>query len=249
VAKAINIDKHARRVMSVADAQLKAKSMDESGDPGWVEGYAAVWDNVDRQNEVMIKGCFARSIAQSVPAGKVKLMSKHFRDGGDSVECIGTVTQAKEDDIGLWVHADFSSTEDAQKIRVKILEKHIKGLSVGYWPVRWEVRNQTQNAETIQTVAHLETHLGEVTTTVKPVNELAGITAAKSINEATPPKNGGEGKDPAPQNAAQNTGKPSEPAPGGPPATPPAGKTEPLDLPRIKRDLALKRARLGLLAG
>jgi HK97 family phage prohead protease len=259
MAQAVHIDKHARRVMRAADPKLKAKAIEQgAADPGWIEGYAAVWNNLDRQNEVMVKGCFARSIAQAVPAGKVKLMATHFRDGGDALECIGTITQAKEDDYGLWIHADLASTDDAQNIRAKVVEGHISSLSVGYVPIRWEVRNtEMENGEVVQTIAHLETRLAEVTTTVRPANELATITAAKSENHTdTTPTNGGAATGASgvtPPNAAQNTGKASDQAPGvasgktAPPATSPAGQPAPLDLPRIKRDLVLKRARLGLL--
>ncbi len=174
-----SIDRNARRISHSPDARLMAKAAPQPGDSGWIEGYAAVWGNVDGAGEVMDKGCFARSIGEVVGAGKVKLMSMHYRDGGDALQCIGTITKAREDDYGLWIHADLSSVAAAQDIRTKVLEGHIKSLSVGYRPIKWA----TRNVDGVAIVAHTECALGEVTVTVKPANELALITAAKSRRE------------------------------------------------------------------
>ena len=209
------IEKHVRRVMHVQDAKLVAKSIAEEPGAGYLEGYLAVWDNVDYQNEVMVKGCFSRSIKQVVAARKVKLMSKHFAHGGDAPECIGTIVEAKEDDHGLWIRAEFSSAADAQNIRTKVVEKHINGLSVGFYAIDWEERSEKRGDEIVSIVYHKECRLAEGTVTVKPVNDLAEVTAAKSDSP----------------NAAPVTGK-DEPvttakAPGGTSSTP-------LDTTRMK---------------
>jgi HK97 family phage prohead protease len=232
-----HIQKHARRVLHVADARLAAKSdADGAGGPGWLEGYASTWDNIDQANETMIRGCFARSVKESIPAGKVKLMARHIAHGGDAMECIGTVVEAREDDHGLWIKAEFASTEDAQSIRVKIMEGHVKGLSVGFFPVRWEERNNAAQGgippAPPSLVAHLECQLLEVTTTVFPCNEQAGITSVKSNTPATPA-------------VVQATGTRS---PGSIAPAPAAKASPPLDLPRAKRELELRRAELFLLA-
>lgn len=235
------IDRYARRELFVADGKIKA-AMDErmsakaedaaaaaKANAGWVEGYAAVWDNVDSQFERMLKGCFARSIKEAVAARKVKLMARHFRDGGDAFECIGTIVEAREDDIGLWIRAEFASSDDAQSIRAKIVEGHIKGLSVGYMAIRFEIVNEEQeDGTTIQTVNHTECKLVEVTVTVRPANELAGITAAKSLSSNSP--------------VAQVIGK----TVAGSSAEAPAATTTPPDLPRMKREIELRRKRLAL---
>jgi len=130
------IDRHARRLLHNPEAKLKAKIRTAADDHGFIEGYAAVWGVVDKQNEVIAKGAFQRSISQTVLAGKVKLMAQHFRDGGDVLECLGTITDAKEDDYGLWIHADLSSVDLAQHVRTLINEGHVKTLSVGFRPVK-----------------------------------------------------------------------------------------------------------------
>jgi HK97 family phage prohead protease len=196
----IILDKHARRILRPLAAKLSAKATDLSS--GWIEGYAATWGNVDLQGHMMLRGCFARSIEQAIPAKKVKLMSKHYLYGGDCIECIGTVTAAREDDYGLWIHAELSAVQLAQDIRTKILEGHVDGLSVGFFPILWDFRKTSDPAaKGNDVVAHTECKLAEVTVTVIPVNEQALITAAKSQSEISTPSSPSAGKN-APDAAA-----------------------------------------------
>jgi len=175
-------DKHARRSFSPSDAELLAKAkVGKRGDPGFIEGYAAVWNEVDLDKEVMRKGAFAKSIEERVAAGKVKLMVKHYAHGGDALEVIGTVTEMREDEHGLWFHAKLSSDELAQRIRVKVIEGHIDGCSIGFLPVRWDFMTLDDGSQVLE---HLECKAYEVTLTVKPVMPLAVITGAKSIEAA-----------------------------------------------------------------
>ena len=155
------------------NSKLRAKALDGSkDDTGWLEGYAAVWGNVDAQSEVMVRGCFARSIARALASGNVKLMVKHFCNGGDTADCIGTITDATEDDYGLLIRAEFSSTQLAQDVRRNIIDGHVKYLSVGYRVVRSD--------NSARVVMLLECELVEVTVTVRPANPQAVITGAKT---------------------------------------------------------------------
>ena len=176
-------DPHARRVIHLEDARLVSKALAEgksaTEDPGFIEGYLATWDNVDRQGEVISKGAFSRTINGSVAAGKVKLMCTHVEEGGDALETIGTITQAREDDIGLWIHADLSPDPIAQAIRSKAVSGHIKGLSVAFFGVH--DHTETRNDKIVR--VYTECRLLEGTVTNHPVNTQAGITRAKSENQ------------------------------------------------------------------
>jgi len=180
------IDKDARRVSTIRngnDLQAKARlGKAKKNDPGHVEGYAAIWNNVDLGGEIMRRGAFVKSISERVAAGKVKLMARHFAYGGDVPECIGTVTEAKEDDTGLWYRAKFASTELAQTVRTLILEGHVDTCSVGYMPVKWNWLTVGEGAGS-QVLEHTECKFFEVTVTVVPMNEEAKLTAAKSLTE------------------------------------------------------------------
>lgn len=157
-----------------------AKALTTGDDPGWIEGYLAVFGNPDQYNEVILKGAFAKTLSELVPARRVPLMVRHFCHGGDAVDCVGTVVEAREDDYGLWIKAEFAKTTLAQEIRQLVVDKHVQGLSVGY---------QIINAQAVQIedkhyVGLTELRLREGTITCKPVNEEALITAAKAIEFA-----------------------------------------------------------------
>lgn len=149
--------------------------------PGWIEGYAAVFGNIDNYNEAIEPGAFQKTIQERVKAGKVKLMVVHFAHGGSTRDIIGTVTEAKEDEYGLWVHAEFASTDLAQDTRTQVTEGHVENLSVGYVPIDWEVETNDDGEEIIH---HKEMALYDVVITAVPVNEQAVITAAKTATTA-----------------------------------------------------------------
>lgn len=175
------LEKGILRTQFNSDARLTAKSNDGGGS-GWIEGYLSVFGNIDAQKETVERGAFSKSIKSVVDAGIVKLMVKHFAHGGDVADCIGTVTEAREDDYGLWIHAELSSVQLAQETRRKILEKHVRGLSVGFYPVQWE----HDEVDGVHIVRHKEVILAEGTVTVRPANELCGIENAKSLRSGMP---------------------------------------------------------------
>ena len=174
-------DRDTRYVKSVPDAKLSAKAVEQGkSDSGWIEGYSAAFGNVDRQDERIIRGAFAKTIAERVAAGKVKLSARHYAHGGDTMEIIGLCTEAREDDYGLWSHFELSSAALAQDVRAKVLEGMVSSMSVGYMPKRWEdVEEGGLRVRNLTECAWLET-----TITAMPANELAVITAAKPLRDS-----------------------------------------------------------------
>jgi len=150
---------------------------------GWIEGYVAVYNNIDSQGDRIIPGAFAKTIAERVPAGKVVLMAKHFIHGGDSADVIGLVTSAKEDEHGCWIRAEFSAVQNAQDIRTKIREGMLRYLSCGIRVIRYEpVEEDRGLIYDLKEVA-----LDEGTVTAFPANELASIISAKEQIADKPP--------------------------------------------------------------
>lgn len=153
---------------------------DGAEDNGWIEGYANVFGIVDHQDERVVKGAFAKTIKERVAAGRVKLMAVHLALGGDTPDVIGTVTEAKEDDRGLWIHGELAGTERTRETKRLVSEGHINHMSIGYRPLEWEFVNE--GGKTI--VELKEIALDEVTLTPLPANEESAITAAKTAAEA-----------------------------------------------------------------
>lgn len=171
--------------------QLVCSKRDEPGS-GYVEGYLSVYGNIDSDGDIMCPGAFSKSIREVVPAGKAPLLVKHFTQGGDVMDAVGLITDAREDSIGLWIHADFCPDAKSQEVRMKADFGIVKNMSVGFFPIRWEEAKREDNSFGYD---FKECALMEGTLTLFPANERAAITAAKS-----------HPSDPA-QDAPQDTGK------------------------------------------
>ena len=191
-------DPFERHMAICEDADLKGKSLEEGEDNGWIEGYACTWGNVDKQNETFKRGCALRSIQQAVPAGKVKLQVLHTKSGGDVLETIGTITEAKEDDRGLWYHAELAGTRLAQDVRKLVNGKHVKYDSIGFGILGF----QTREIGGKEVREFTEIRFGDVTVTNRPVNDQAVITASKSLPDDT------EGAAPAEPTSAPSASSP-----------------------------------------
>lgn len=74
---------------------LNIKSNGENGI--YISGYASVYNIVDQQNDLIIKGAFASAITKN---SKIKLLWQH-----DSLKPIGIIKSLAEDDHGLKIEA------------------------------------------------------------------------------------------------------------------------------------------------
>jgi len=164
------------------DPVLEAKAGEGAEDYGEISGYAARFDNVDLQGDIIRKGAFAKSCRERVKAGKVLLMARHFAHGGDTAEAIGQIITAREDDQGLYIKAKCYGSQLAQETREKIkTSPNAYGMSVGYTTVRSTDLSDDTGALTGKEL--LECKLYEVTVTAVPANE---ETSAEAKSAATP---------------------------------------------------------------
>jgi len=160
-------------------AQIKINcGKSDSFTNGEISGYAALWDVQDLDGDVIRKGAFARSINNQINAGKVMLMARHFRDGGDAMEVVGKIVEAREDNVGFWVRCKLSGSGVAQKVRDDvILAPEAYGMSVG-----WKnVENGYAPLAGGKGFEYTEMNLKEVTITLRPAQEdTVGTVKAKS---------------------------------------------------------------------
>ena len=155
---------------------------DDATSTGFVEGYVARYGNVDLQGDIIFPGAFAKSIVEAVPRG-VPLMVVHLAHGGDGLEAVGKVVEAREDSVGLWIRADYSPDPLAQTIRQRVNAKVIKFFSVGFRPIRGEIVKREDGT----VGANLyELAFADATLTCRPANELTEIANAKTIGEDSP---------------------------------------------------------------
>lgn len=105
-------------------AEFKMLGMDGSGSGGF-EGYASVAGVLDSGGDIVEHGAFLGDLPSFLGDGFIGL--GHDWDGLP----IGTVSEAYEDDHGLFLRGEYHSTDIAQQARKVALERMERGKSVG----------------------------------------------------------------------------------------------------------------------
>lgn len=148
--------------------KFRIKAEDEDEKYGYISGYASTFGNVDSVGDKVAKGAFAISIATKMP----KMLWQH-----DRWQPIGSWTDAKEDDYGLWVQGRILKTVPQGLTAFNLLkEEAISGLSIGYRVQDYEYDNDTG----IYTLKQV--NLLEVSIVTFPANELAEVANVKSAD-------------------------------------------------------------------
>lgn len=144
------------RKYDTSDFRFELKSLD---DAGALEGYAAVFGNVDLGGDVIEPGAFTKSIQES--GGQVPILWQH-----DRYEPIGVSTELEQDRKGLRVKGQLNmETQRGREARALLNQGALQGLSIGYRAVK-AVRES--GARRLRELA-----LKEFSPVVFPMNELA----------------------------------------------------------------------------
>lgn len=164
-------------------AEFKFTGPGGDADESFVEGYANIFGNLDHNGDLVRPGAFKKTIQERVSKGLVPFLDSHQ---WDAAHTIGTVVDAREDHKGLHFRARLSNAPSAQDVRQKMLEGHIKRLSIGFAPVREsyeraEDTGRDAGAARKSIVRHLhEVKLFEVSAVPIAANEEATITNIKA---------------------------------------------------------------------
>ena len=156
------------------DAPFEVKALDE---PGSFEGYASLFDAVDRARDVMSPGAFGKTLAEWRARGRLPaLLWQH-----DAAEPIGVWREMREDARGLFV-AGRLFVEDIPRARqayALLKERALSGLSIGF-------RTAEAVLDEVARVRRLlEVELFEVSLVTFPALDAArvdGVKAAETIN-------------------------------------------------------------------
>lgn len=155
--------------MERKELKLDRVDVDAAGE---FEGHASVFDVVDFQNDVVIRGAFDGGLDRFMKRG---FIGWHH----DMSVPIAYPTAAREDARGLFVAARFHTTPDGQRARTIAAERvsagKTMGLSIGYTVRPGGARKR---ADGVRELRDLELH--EVSLVMIPANDLAGITAVKA---------------------------------------------------------------------
>lgn len=155
------------------------KDVDTDKDSGIISGYASTFGNKDLVQDVMVKGCFQKTIASN--KGRWPVLYNHQKQ-------VGTNLEAREDAKGLFVISkifkDFSEIPDAKEawalIKANIKAGTQMGLSIGGLVKDYQYNKDEKTYEI------LEWDILEHSITATPCNQQANIEAHKNFeNEAS----------------------------------------------------------------
>lgn len=116
--------------------QFKALNLTDDGNFGYFEGYAITFGNIDRDNDIAVKGCFAQSL-KDFP--NPKMCWQH-----DITNPIGSYVELKEDDKGLFVKGRINlGTRQGKEAYALLKAGDLDSLSIGYMPTEdgWAVKD------------------------------------------------------------------------------------------------------------
>ena len=148
---------------------------------GVVEGYAATFDREpDSYGDVIAKGAFARTLdewrAKEGDGLSIPLLYGHNTD--DPMHNIGKVTEAYEDDKGLFVHAEFDADNPtAQYARKLAAEGRLYQFSFAY---AIKGAGMTTLDDGVDAYELRDLDLYEVSLVQIPANQHAVVTSVKS---------------------------------------------------------------------
>jgi HK97 family phage prohead protease len=143
---------------------FELKSADEKG---IFTGYASVFNNIDKDGDVIVKGAFTKSLTRRKP----KLLFQHKID-----EPIGLIEALYEDENGLYIEKGLvnldveKGAETYSNMKKKILDK----MSIGFKTVDFAYDKETG----VRFIKEID--LYEVSIVTFPANDMAEVDSVKS---------------------------------------------------------------------
>lgn len=150
---------------------LESKDFSESNDVHVLKGYASVFDNVDLDNDMIVKGAFTQSLKTREP----QMLWGHDQ----SSVPIGKIATIHEDHKGLYFEAHLPMDDDLVKGRIapQLRIGALKGISIGF-------RVKEREARKDGTRAIKQAELFEISLVNIPANPEASVTGFKKVNES-----------------------------------------------------------------
>jgi uncharacterized protein len=161
----------------MAEFSTKRRAFDmlltkKAGSDGSFAGYASVWGVTDSYREVVAKGAFVESIADTISKGrKLPILWQHRGD-----EPIGEWDVLREDEKGLYGEGTLWLDEApyARLAKRGMASGAISGLSIGYF-VRSDTYDEVSRLRTLTKV-----DLREISVVTDPANDEARVDTIKA---------------------------------------------------------------------
>jgi len=146
------------------DFNLNLKSIDNQGR---FAGYASVFNIVDNQRDIILRGAFSQTVKGRI--SDIKLLWQHQQE-----EPIGVFEMIFEDARGLYVEGRLLlNVQRAKEAHTLLKAGAISGLSIGYSPVRYTINAKNS----IRSLSEVE--LWEISLVTFPANAAANVTVVK----------------------------------------------------------------------
>lgn len=141
-----------------------------------IEGYGAVFGNVDSYGDVIAPGAFAKTLNDHLTGGSMpKMLLQH--DAFNSLP-IGKWTEMREDANGLYVKGRLIDTSAGRDAYTALKEGVVDGLSIGFRPIEFTRRAKPEEPKrTLKMVDLLE-----VSVVTFPANGKARVMNVKSAD-------------------------------------------------------------------
>ena len=137
----------------------------------YVEGYAAVFANVDSYNDRIQKGAFVNTI-NGTNRDRIAFCKDH-----DLRDVIGVIVDLREDEKGLWFRAKISKTRDGKDVEILLEDGALKEFSIGYITKAYDWNEE----EGIRTLTEIE--LWEISLVTRAANDQAKVIATEIKSE------------------------------------------------------------------
>lgn len=137
-----------------------------------IEGYAAVFGNIDQGGDIIHRGAFAKTLAER--GNQVKFLWQH-----DAGEPLGRPIELHEDDNGLYIKAVVSDTARGRDALALLRDGAIDGMSIGYDAIQGGTDYSKENGAPVRNLR--EVRLWEFSLVTFPMNERAAVTALKAV--------------------------------------------------------------------
>ena len=132
----------------------------------YFEGYGSTFGNIDRGNDVVVKGAFIQSLQEQMP----KLLWQHKMS-----EPLGVFVEAYEDDKGLYVKGKMPRSDKfvADRVIPQMNVGSINDMSIGF-SIK-DVDYEKYNGNSVRMIKSVDLH--EISLVTIPMNKKAEITS------------------------------------------------------------------------
>lgn len=146
-----------------------------------ISGYAAIFNNVDKSKDILLKGAFSKSISERGPEStandKIIFLWMH-----DPHEPIGRITKLVEDDRGLYFEAVIDDIELGNRTIKQLESGTLNQFSIGYEYI-WDKIEYDEEKDAYFVKEVILWELSVVSVGCNGLTEYTGLKSAEEIED------------------------------------------------------------------